>query len=188
MKSNFVINLKKFLLTNIIKYFRYVNWYETDQSVHKLNIKKIRKNNLKLLIFNSKKQVSKSSIEMHGYFKRYKEKLKRFSKKNYFLVLTNKSKKKGELLCCLWVNYHPKNKHYIQELDVYVDLKKQYLIYDGETPDHLRGNGYFTFLMQMARYKFKNKKVISYVLSTHPVANEVNKKAGSGFVRKMYGY
>ena len=145
-------------------------------------MKELKKKKLKLIIFKSKKDVLKKKIEMHVYFNKYKEKLKRFDKKYYFLVLAKKKK----LLCSLWIYYG--SKFHISEIDIYFNLKKQFLINDGETPKHLRRKGYFSLLMKLAKNKFIKKNVIVFVLSNNFKSEKGIKKAGFNFVKKIYGF
>jgi len=182
MKLDFLVNSKKYFVSLIKKYFLHINLYKSNKFLTKINMKELKKRKLKLIIFKSKRDVIKKKIEMHGYFKKYKEKLKRFDKKYYFLVLADKRK----LLCSVWI-YHG-SKFHISEIDIDLNLKKQFLINDGETPKRLRNKGYFSLLMKLAKNKFIRKNVIVFVQSNNSKSEKGIKKSGFNFVKKIYGF
>ena len=72
------------------------------------------------------------------------------------------------------------------EIQKNIILKKQYLLFDFETPHKVRKKGYYTLLLKLIRYKYKNKKLVIYTQSNNAASNKAIKKSGFKFVRKMY--
>ena len=174
MKSDF---LKfKIFINYFKKFFLSVNWYETT---NKKNIINKTKGNKKLIILKSRADVSKKKL--NEYFEKYKIKLKRFNGKSYFLALVNRKK----ILSSGWIYLGAKWK--ITEINKNVYLNSQFLLFDFETPAHLRNKGYYTLLLELIRKKFPNKKLAIYSLSNNTKSTNAIKKSGFKLIKKING-
>jgi len=167
--------LKRYL-NYFIKFFRSIRWYEINNKRKIINIKK---KNYKLVVLKSKKNIS--DMKLDEYFKKYKFKLTRLNKKNYFLALTNKQK----ILSSGWIYFGLKWK--ITEIDKDVYLDSKFLLFDFETPAYLRNRGYYTLLLKMIRNKFLNKKLAIYSLSNNIPSCNAIEKSGFKFIKKING-
>jgi len=151
-----------------------VNWYETNNRA-KVIIKK--KEQSKLIVLKKKKIVKK----LKPYFKKYKFKLKRFNKKNYFLVLVDKEK----ILSSGWINFGTKWE--ITEINKKVNLNSYSLLFDFETPSNLRNRGNYNLLLRKIRNKFFKKRLAIYSLSTNFKSCRAIEKAGFELKGKING-
>ena len=166
----------KSYLRYFIKFFRSIRWYEINSKRKIINIKK---KSYKLVVLKSKKNIS--DMKLDEYFKKYKFKLTRLNKKNYFLALINKRK----ILSSGWIYFGLKWK--ITEIDKDVYLDSKLLLFDFETPAYLRNRGYYTLLLKMIRNKFLNKKLAIYSLSRNMPSCNAIEKAGFKFIREING-
>ena len=167
--------LKRYL-NYFIKFFRSICWYEVN---NKRKIVNIKNENYKLVVLKSKKNISDKKLD--EYFKKYKFKLARLNKKNYFMALTNKQK----ILSSGWIYFGSKWK--ITEIDKDVYLDSKLLLFDFETPTYLRNRGYYTLLLKMIRNKFLNKKLAIYSLSNNVPSCNAIEKSGFKFIKEISG-
>jgi len=161
------------------KFFLSIRWYENIKS-KKIKTKVKNSNEFKLLILKSKHNISK--FYLNEYFTKYKFKLKRLNKKNYFLALV----KKKRILSSGWIYLGSKWK--ITEIDLDIDIRKNILLYDFETPQKLRNRGYYKLLLKLIINKFNNKNLAIYSLSNNYKSNRAIEKSGFKFVKKIYGF
>ncbi len=157
------------------KYIRSVNWYKSKSKKEK----KISFSNKKLLVLKNKSSISKEILNQ--YFKKNKKKLNRLNKKNYFLILVSKNK----LLSSGWIYFGAKWR--ITEINKRINLNSQVLLYDFETPSHLQNMGYYKILLKLIRYKFKNKRLVIYSLSSNIKSIRAIEKSGFELVKKING-
>jgi len=171
---NYFYEVIKYFYDFIKKNFISINWYESSIGKKKI----LRKKGIKLIVLKSKKGINKLNI--NEYFEKYQFKLERFRKGINFLVLVNNK----EFLSSGWIYYG--REWSISEIQKNIILKKQYLLFDFETPHDVRKKGYYTLLLKLIRYKYKNKKLVIYTQSNNAASNKAIKKSGFKFVRKMY--
>ena len=175
MKLNLIKKIKYLYLVFRI-FFLSVNWYESFAK-RKIIKGKIKNKKIKLVVLKSKIKANK--FYLHNYFNNYKDKLKRFNKKNYFIVLT----KNKHLLSSGWIYFG--NKWKITEINLNIKLGKKYLLYDFETPKNLRNQGHYTLLLSLIQKKFYGNKLAIYSLSNNYESNRAIKKSGFKFTKKL---
>jgi len=177
--ENFFYYILRYIYTLIRKNFYSINWYETTKS-KKINKEKIyKKKKIRLIVIKSKNDVDK--FNLNSYFDEYKFKLNRLNKKINFLVLVDNKK----FLSTGWIFFG--KKWDISEIQKKVLLKRQYLLFDFETPHQLRKKGYYTLLLKLIKNKYKKKILAIYSGSNNLASNKAIKRSGFKFVRKIYG-
>tara|TARA_B100001123_G_C15299050_1_gene1020347 strand:+ start:51 stop:593 length:543 start_codon:yes stop_codon:yes gene_type:complete len=177
--ENFFYNIIKYIYILIRKNFFPINWYETDRKIknYKKNLYKRKK--IKLIIIKSRKDINKFNLD--DYFEKYKFKLDRFGKKINFLVLVDNKK----FLSTGWIFFG--DKWNISEIQKKILLRKQYLLFDFETPHLLRKKGYYTLLLKLIKNKYRKKILAIYSDSNNFASNKAIKRSGFKFVRRIYG-
>ena len=170
------VNRLKKNINFIRKFFRSVNWYE---AFDKKKIRKIKKENFKLIVLKTKNNIKKLNLE--EYFKKNKFKIKRLNKKNYFLALV----KKNKILSSGWIYFGSRWK--IEEIEKKIKLNSNHLLYDFETPKKLRNKGYYQSLLKLIRNRFMSKKLAIYSLSSNIKSNRAIGKSGFKLIKRING-
>ena len=178
--ENFLYYIIKYIYILIRKNFYSINWYESDTKIKTNKKNNYKKSKIKLIIIKSKNDINKFSL--NNYFEKYKFKLDRLGNKINFLVLVDNKK---ELLSSGWIFFG--KKWNISKIQKKILLKKQYLLFDFETPLQLRKKGYYTLLLKLIRDKYKKRILAIYSGSNNSSSNKAIKKSGFKFVRKIYG-
>ena len=128
----------------------------------------------KISIYKSLDQVKDKKIL--EYFDYYKNKKKRFEKKQYFIAMCFEEK----LLSSGW-GFEGKD-WYISEIDRKITLDNEVMLFDFITAADQRNKGNYSNLLSLINYKFKGKKLIIYTLQ-----NNIYSKRGilnAGFTLK----
>ena len=137
------------------------------------NFQKIKKNKLSFLFFKSFK-ASKTNKAAKSFFEKNSFKIDRFKKKSKFVCL----KLKNEIVCSGWI--HQGKNWEIVEINKKIQLKQKYLLYDFETEEKFRNQGYYKLLLQIIQNKFKKKRLMIYALSNNK--RSIRAIRGSGFM------
>ena len=146
----------KFILKQYRKNFQTVNWYEFSSKKIR---SKIQLKGKKLIVLSKFK--NNSQYQLKDYFIKYKNKKRRFKKKNYFLILV----KNKMILSTGWLYIGSKWK--LEEVNKNIQLKNKYLLYDFETPKKIRNKGYYKMLLKLIIKKFNSKVLAIYSLSSN---------------------
>ena len=178
MRSNFFM-IFRYFFTYFKKFFLSVLWYENIK-FKKIKNKNRSNNKFKLIVLKSRHNISR--LHLNEYFDKHKSKSKRLNKKNYFLALV----KKKIILSSGWIYFGSKWK--ITDIDLDINIRKQGLLYDFETPKDFRNRGYYKILLKLIINKFKNRNLAIYSLSSNFKSIRAIEKSGFKFVKKIYGF
>ena len=164
--------MKKFL-KSIYSYFLTINIFESSKT-----FKKIKRNKIGFFFIKSLNETKNKKI-IKDYFSKNKLKLSRFKKKSKFIGLHNKN----NIVCSGWI-YLGKVWN-IEEVNKNIKLNSRYLLYDFFTDHKFRNKGYYKFLLQIIKSKFKNKKLLIYSLSHNYRSIKAIEKSGFKFLKKI---
>tara|TARA_B100001057_G_scaffold322488_1_gene322722 strand:- start:304 stop:810 length:507 start_codon:yes stop_codon:yes gene_type:complete len=141
-------------LKKIKAYFQTVEVYYNKKIInYKLN------ENYKLNIYKSFEQIKDKKIQ--NYFQDFKQKKKRFDKKQYFITMTFAKR----LLSSGWM-FKGKN-WYISEIDKEITLGNETVLFDFLTTVGERNKGNYSKLLSLITKRFKGHKLIIYTLQNN---------------------
>ncbi len=156
----------KILIYKFLSYFRNIKLYESHKSTQNINEKKFD-----LYIVKNLNQINKNK-SIKEYFEIFDNKRKRFSKKQYLLILAHKK----NFVCGGWMT--TSNRWLITEVSLEIKTTNLTILFDFYTPISMRSKGYYTKLLKMILNKFRNKKFLIYSLSTNHASIKAIEKAG----------
>ena len=159
-------------LKKLIAYFRTVEIFESNNSFL-FNLS----DRYEFKIY--KKFSNIKSKEILSYFKIHKNKKKRFKNKCFFLTLRFNQ----NLVSSGWLYRGKKWK--ITEINYVLNILNKFVLFDFITPPKFRNKGNYTKLLKLIRYKFKDKNIMIYALSSNKKSKKAIIKAGFKFKRKL---
>ena len=154
-----------YILKRIFTYLRKIDIYEKNRVFSIRHSKKFKFKVYEKFLDIKNKKILK-------YFEFYKNKKSRFKKNCFFLTLSLN----GDLVSSGWL--YRGNRWKITEIDEYIHSKNRLIIFDFITPPRFRNKGNYTRLLKQICFKFKNKKILIYALSTNIKSKKAIIKAG----------